>query len=162
MTSLFPTKVQCLMLPTIPSRKRSQRFGQRDVDEFLSSDLETSFASTVSLNSPSKGDVPLTPDREYAEPMDISPFPLPKPHAHIGERKPASRSRAYTSSARLFGNDLSNNAPDFLLPSQATHCDPTASNTSTQGAKRTQRSALPTEWLMSIGGPEKKPQVKVM
>jgi len=157
MTSLFQTKNQQLVQP---SQKRSHRFGQCDVEEFLSSDLEISFASTVSLNSPSKEDVPLTPDRKYAEMMDISPLPPTNSQSFVGGRKSSSRSRAYTSSARLFGNDLSNNVLN-PIPSQATHCDYATSNTSTQGAKRTQRSALPTEWLMRTGASETKLKVNV-
>lgn len=159
------TTNQYLMPPSAPARKRSQRFVQRDVDEFLSSDLEVSFASTVSLNSPPKEHVPLTPDRDYAEPMDISPAPPPKPSFADSEaRKSVSRPRAYTSSARLFGNDLSNNAPD-LLPSPRIAPAPSiklvASNSSTQSSgKRIQRSALPTEWLLSARAPENKPEVR--
>jgi len=158
MTSLVRTKNQQLIQP---SQKRSHRFGQCDIDEFLSSDLEISFASTVSLNSPSKNNAPLTPDREYAEPMDISPLPPTNFQTNVGGRKSSSRSRAYTSSARLFGNDLSNNAPNLPIPSQATHRNYTTSNTSTQGTKRTQRSALPTEWLMRTGASETKLKVNV-
>lgn len=161
MMSLFQTKNQHLMLPTAPSRKRSQHFAQRDVDEFLSSDLEVSFASTVSLNSPPRDNVPLTPDRDYAEPMDISPLPPPKSHTNAEGRKSASRPRAYTSSARLFGNDLSNNTASLLPGPQlvvAPSCDSTAANTSTQGGKRTQRSALPVEWLVSAHAAEPKPE----
>ncbi|KAF5391347.1 hypothetical protein D9757_001939 [Collybiopsis confluens] len=103
-----------------------------DVDDFLSSDLEISFASTVSLNSPPKDHIALTPEMEYAEPMDISPAP------------PKNRPRAFTSSARLFGNDMSSrlNSTRDLQPSPSIREESIS-------AKRTQRSALPTEWLMT-------------
>ncbi|KIK59856.1 hypothetical protein GYMLUDRAFT_74308 [Collybiopsis luxurians FD-317 M1] len=106
-----------------------------DVDDFLSSDLEISFASNVSLNSPPKDNIALTPDSDYAEPMDISPAPAPPSK---------SRPRALTSAARLFGNDVSNrlNSTPELQPS------PSICGGSTS-AKRTQRSALPLEWLMT-------------
>ncbi|KAJ3568881.1 hypothetical protein NP233_g5424 [Leucocoprinus birnbaumii] len=162
MMSLFQTKNQHLIPPTAPSRKRSQHLAQRDLDEFLSSDLEVSFASTVSLNSPPKDNVPLTPDRDYAEPMDISPLPQSKSYANAEARKSASRPRAYTSSARLFGNDLSNNTATHSQVSQKMVVAPSyssnAADTSTQGGKRTQRSALPTEWLMNSHVPESKPE----
>lgn len=144
-----------------PSRKRSQRLNQRDVDEFLSSDLEVSFASTVSLNSPQKEHMPLTPDRDYAEPMDISPAPPSR--ASLVDSKSATRPRAYTSGARLFGNDLSNNSPNLLPSPQIALVPPVksiSSNNSTHSEnRRTQRSALPNEWLMSAHAPESKPEV---
>ncbi|KAJ3845240.1 hypothetical protein F5878DRAFT_693380 [Lentinula raphanica] len=107
-----------------------------DVDEFLSSDLEISFASTVSLNSPPKDPIALTPEYEYAEPMDISPAPPPKLNMQKG------RPRAFTSGARLFGNDMSNclNNVPALQPSPSIRGG-------SNSAKRIQRSALPTEWL---------------
>lgn len=107
-----------------------------DVDEFLSSDLEISFASTVSLNSPPKDPIALTPEHEYAEPMDISPAPLLKPSM------PRGRPRAFTSGARLFGNDMSNclNSAPVLQPSPSIRGG-------SNSAKRIQRSALPTEWF---------------
>src|ERR1700749_1831131 len=48
--------------PPAPSRKRSQRLQRPrdDVDEFLSSDLELSFASTMSLHSPPHEPIALT------------------------------------------------------------------------------------------------------
>ncbi|THU90694.1 hypothetical protein K435DRAFT_672666 [Dendrothele bispora CBS 962.96] len=126
---------------SIPSRSRARSDVRRpdDVDEFLSSDLELSFASTVSLNSPSREPVLLTPDSDYAEPMDISPAPPPKPSF--------GRPRALTSGARIFGNDMSNRiTPNTSLePSPSLHIESVRSSS----AKRTQRAALPTEWLFS-------------
>ncbi|KAG5640207.1 hypothetical protein DXG03_000576 [Asterophora parasitica] len=69
--------------------------------------------------------------------MDISPAPAPK-----------ARPRAFTSAARLFGNDLSNgDLSNGLTPSSV------AANGST-GFKKTQRAALPTEWFMTVRVPE--------
>jgi M-phase inducer tyrosine phosphatase len=146
------TSSQPLKLPSALAHKRSQHLPRREVEDFSASDLEISFASTVSLNSPQKDSVPLTPDRDYAEPMDISPAPLPtNPLNDPGRQKSSSRPRAYTSGARLFGNDLSNNSSSHLPSTQNVSvpfnkADP--SNTSTCAAdKRIQRSALPAEWL---------------
>lgn len=154
-----------LIPPLAPSRKRSQRFIQRDIDQFLSSDLEVSFASTVSLNSPPKEHTPLTPDRDYAEPMDISPAPPPKPlFANAANRKTTSRPRAHTTSSRLFGNDLSNN--DVLVPNpQAvlplSIIKSAALNNATQPINQgIQRSALPTEWLSTVRAPEIRLEVR--
>ncbi|KAJ4488016.1 hypothetical protein J3R30DRAFT_881327 [Lentinula aciculospora] len=109
-----------------------------DVDEFLSSDFEISFASTVSLNSPPKDSIALTAEHEYAEPMDISPAPPPKPNMQRG------RPRAFTSGPRLFGNDMSNR----LQPTVELQASPSIRGGS-NSAKRIQRSALPTEWFTS-------------
>lgn len=166
MMSLFQPTSQHLKPPSAPSQKHSQHFVQRDVDEFLSSDLEVSFASTVSLNSPPKDNVPLTPDRDHAEPMDISPLPPPKSHVNVEGRRSASRPRAYTSNARLFGNDLSNNAPTLPPSPQVVvvpSCDSNASDPSTKsGGTRTQRSALPTEWLMTASNPDNNLEVHIV
>lgn len=131
---------QYLSGPLAPIRKRSQHFKPRDdLDEFLSSDLELSFASTVSLNSPTRDDYVNITAQDDA--MDISPMP-----SHVLRRepvqfsKPTTRPRAYTSGARMFGQDLSNNS--------ISNDSPTGSKSGTQsGLKRTQRSALPTEWF---------------
>lgn len=154
-----PSTSQYLNPPSAPSRKRSQRFvrPRDEVDEFLSSDLEASFASTVSLYSPPHEPISLTPDHEYAEPMDISPAPAPKPTASRlsgMERdyslKPQARPRAFTSAARLFGNDLSNG----LLPSPTLAPAPSLKSGGSTYTKKTQRAALPTEWLMTVQVPE--------
>lgn len=129
---------QYLSAPLAPIRKRSQHLKPRDdLDEFLSSDLELSFASTVSLNSPPRDYVNITQD----DAMDISPMP-----SHVARKepvqfsKPKNRPRAYTSGARMFGQDLSNNTVSNDSMSN--------SNSGTQsGSKRTQRTALPLEWF---------------
>ncbi|KAK0459559.1 uncharacterized protein EV420DRAFT_273637 [Desarmillaria tabescens] len=135
MTSLF------LNVSSTFSRKRSNATPERhdDDEEYLSSDLELSFASTVSLNSPPKEPVALMPESEYGVPMDISPAP-PK----FQPTKAATRPRAFTSAAstRVFGSDVSNCTDQTSSqrgPSSSTH----------SGSKRTQRSALPMEWLMA-------------
>lgn len=135
MTSLF------LNVPSTFTRKQSNATPERhdSDDDDLSSDLELSFASTVSLNSPPKEPVALTPESDYGVPMDISPAP-PK----FQPTKSATRPRAFTSatSGRVFGSDVSNNANHASSqrgPSGSTH----------SGSKRTQRSALPMEWLMA-------------
>ncbi|KAG7452671.1 uncharacterized protein BT62DRAFT_879078 [Guyanagaster necrorhizus] len=132
MTSLF------LNVPSTFSRNRINATPERhgDDDDYLSSDLELSFASTVSLNSPPKEPVALTPESDYGVPMDISPAP-PK----FQPTKAATRPRAFTSAAssRVFGSDVSNHSSSQRGVSGSTH----------SGLKRTQRSALPMEWLMA-------------
>lgn len=135
---------QYLGAPLAPSRKRSQQMKARDdVDELVSSDLELSFASTMSLSSPSRDYVDLGQESMHGEPMDISPAP---PRAVQKENEQGGRSitrpRAFTSAARMFGQDMSNNS---LNDSASLN---TKSGTNS-GAKRTQRSALPFEWLAS-------------
>jgi len=129
-----------------PSRKKSQRFLQTN-DEFTS-DLEISFASNVSLNSPPRDHLTL-PD---CEPMDISPAPVPK-HIPSGlnmkEPSKPQRPRAFTSGARLFGNDLSNNSNPLLPSPQLVGESSRAAGATQSNSKRIQRSALPTEWLAS-------------
>lgn len=138
-STLSSASSQYLGAPLAPSRKRSQQMKVRDdVDEFVSSDLELSFASTMSLNS-SRDYV----DVGHGEPMDISPAPL-KAISKENERssRPMTRPRASTSAARMFGQDMSNNS----LNDSASLNSKTGTNS---GAKRTQRSALPFEWLAS-------------
>jgi M-phase inducer tyrosine phosphatase len=88
-----------------------------NVEDLLSSDLEISFASSMFLNSSLPGPVKLVDNvgREDAVPMDISP----EPSRVVGQSRIASghflekvtRARAFTTSVRLFGRDLSNGAP---------------------------------------------------
>ncbi|KAH0827020.1 hypothetical protein J3R83DRAFT_4689 [Lanmaoa asiatica] len=133
---------QYLSAPLAPIRKRSQRLKHHDdLDEFLSSDLELSFASTMSLNSPSRDYVNVTRDTTQDDAMDISPMPS---HVSCQETvqfsKPTSRPRAYTSGARMFGQELSNNCISNDSMSN--------SKSGTQsGSKNTQRTALPVEWF---------------
>lgn len=125
----------------VPSH-HAQRFMRPhdDVDDFLSSDLELSFASNVSIHSPPASEAlmlsPSAGESDYA-PMDISPAPAKKP---VFER---GRPRAFTSGARLFGRDMSNG-----LPPPATQVAPASltKSGSTQ-SKRIQRSALPSQWF---------------
>lgn len=141
-SALSSASSQYLSAPLAPSRKRSQQFKSRDeVDDFLSSDLELSFASTMSLNSPSRDYVDLANDSMQDEPMDISPAP-PRTVQKENERsgRPLTRPRAFTSAARMFGHDMSNS-------SQKDNSSFDTKSGTTSGAKRIQRSALPTEWL---------------
>jgi M-phase inducer tyrosine phosphatase len=133
--------------PAAPSRKRSQHFprSRDDIDEFLSSDLELSFASTMSLHSPPHRTSALTPDNERADFMDISPPPNPAfalaPSQEKDENtlKTKNRPRAFTSAARTFGRDMSSSALNVPpLPK---------SGGSQSGSKHMQRAALPFDWL---------------
>jgi M-phase inducer tyrosine phosphatase len=136
--------------PAAPSCKRSQPFPRPrdDVDEFLSSDLELSFASTMSLHSPPHRTSVLTPDNERADLMDISPPPNPTFTLEASQQKDditsktKNRPRAFTSGARVFGRDMSNGvSPVPHLPSMPKSSD------SQSSSNRMQRSALPFEWL---------------
>jgi len=146
-TSITNNNSQFLAAPSVHSRsKRSTRSRYLNGDIDISSDLEISFASNVSLNSPPRESVALVSE---CEPMDISPAPLVKPLG-LGSNclKPA-RPRAFTSGARLFGADISNSANGAnyttLMPSPSLRGDPVSSVRSS--SKKIQRSALPTEWL---------------
>ena len=154
--SLFarPSSSQFLNPPSAPSRKISQRFVRTNdiVDDFLSSDLEISFASNVSLNSPHREQLTLPSD---CEPMDISPAPPVNPSSRLpmcGLKPQSKRPRAFTSGARLFGNDISNS--NTLFPSPQIVAAPTQKAAGSTSAKRIQRTALPSEWLASVRVPE--------
>jgi hypothetical protein len=149
MTFFARSSSQFLNPPLAPSRKISPRFilNNANVDDVLSSDLEISFASNVSLNSPPREQVSLPSD---CEPMDISPAPPVDPPSRL--KSQSKRPRAFTSGARLFGNDISNNNP--LFPSPSIVAAPTHKATGSTSAKRIQRAALPTEWLTVISVPE--------
>ncbi|KAJ7738516.1 hypothetical protein DFH07DRAFT_84124 [Mycena maculata] len=136
----FAQPTQYLNAPPVHSHKHHDRLQpSHDVDD-LSSDLELSFASNVSLNSPPRNTVALTPESEYPKPMDISPAP-PAPST-----KPLMRPRAFTGGPRMFGHDRSNESRSI----DSTHTGPPpslkAGSTHSSG-KRTQRSALPPEWF---------------
>lgn len=105
-----------LQPPPAPFRKPSQRLARPDeeLDDFLSSDLEHSFASTMSLNSapasPEKDPLGLPAENENMAPfspnaMDISP--APKNQTSMFGSGKRSRPRAFTV-ARVFGRELSN------------------------------------------------------
>ena len=133
-----------------PVRTQSHAFEQPE-----DLDLELSFASTMSLNSPARDSQPLTPEDENPNhvPMDISPIPPPRfqppalqPTLQMSNPKPfVGRPRAATSAARLFGRDMSNGHDSSSLYSASSISKSGTGST----AKRLQRAALPTEWLAS-------------
>ncbi|KAH8825331.1 tyrosine phosphatase [Flagelloscypha sp. PMI_526] len=136
---LFNSK---FLAPNVATSKRrvvsaQPSFGsvRPDVDDFLSSDLEHSFAST-SLED----HMAASPASEQSDAMDISPVPN-RIMKDVPHSKPIGRPRAFTSGARLFGTDRSNG----LSPSPSTNGN--TSKTSSSSAKRTQRAALPLEWM---------------
>jgi M-phase inducer tyrosine phosphatase len=152
-----------LKVPPAPTRKRTQHTHdpqlqeQKDeMDNFLSSDLEISFASTMSISSPHR-DASLPPS-DMPDAMDISPMPpmrtrvpanTTNENADLSSgsatfNKSASRARASTVS-RTFGNDVSNDSLTLgpLSSATAKFSDKTTGST----AKRTQRSTLPFEWM---------------
>lgn len=158
-SSTHPTHLQP---PPAPSRKPSERLFRppNEIDEFLSSDvdLELSFASTMSLNSPPASPAQALPleSTSYrtgdfaASPnaMDISPAPAPRLSAFgssanmntgLGVEK-LSRPRAATV-ARGFGWDFGNH-----------EASPVASvgSLKVSTGKRLQRAALPSEWFGQI------------
>jgi M-phase inducer tyrosine phosphatase len=141
------SSTQFLSAPPVLSNMASMhhQHPRDDVDDFLSSDLELSFASTVSLNSPPRHTMSLITANEECEPMDISPAPplksvFTRPPAEVQAPKPL-RPRAFTSAARTFGADLANR----LTPSPSE----SKSNSISQ-QKRTQRAALPLEWMAVV------------
>ena len=117
--------------PSALSRKRSQFFSKpprEDVDDFLSSDLEVSFASTVSLHSPPRRNAALPEEKPSpAESMDISPAP--------------GRPRAYTSGARLFGSNIGNTLDPSHVVSKSSKVPSIHLN-----GKHAQRSGMPLTW----------------
>lgn len=143
------TTTSLLNVPSLLSRKRQAvKPAPAPVDMSFSTDLELSFASTVSLNSPPRNSLELAPPSDYGEPMDISPCPAPKAALF----KAVTRPRAFTSAARMFGDDVSNQPPPPSL-SRGT------SGSTQSGSKRTQRSALPFEWLSQDASPSTDIQV---
>ncbi|KAF8917100.1 hypothetical protein CPB85DRAFT_1374416 [Mucidula mucida] len=117
------------------SRRRHQR--PDDSDDFAHDDLELSFSSSVSLNSPPQNPAELTPDSDYGVPMDISPLPPPK-----SSGKPMTRPRASTMAARIF-NDVSNKEPAKGAILQRGRSGSTS-------IKKIQRPGLPTEWRSGL------------
>ncbi|KAH9930915.1 uncharacterized protein B0H18DRAFT_872563 [Fomitopsis serialis] len=124
------------------------------MDDFLSSeadDLELSFASTMSLNSPPRDTLDLAPESERDNHPDYAPMDIsPAPPTRVDKQRPfMGRPRAMTSNARLFGRDMSNNSGGN---GSVTSLQSVAKSTGTNGAsKRLQRAALPFEW-MATGG----------
>ncbi|THH33017.1 hypothetical protein EUX98_g1218 [Antrodiella citrinella] len=160
-TSAPPLYKHFLAIPPAPSRKLSQRINGKvtsEVEDFLSSDvereLELSFASTMSIHSPPRDHISLAPEddsRDYV-PMDISPAP-PRMQAAVPKqveetRKVVGRPRAFTSSARLFGTDMSNASgqQSSINFGAANKSSSSGTSTSSRG-KKLQRSALPFEWM---------------
>jgi len=134
MPSLFPTHTatRFLQVPSLPARKASSPVPNESFDD-ISDDLELSFASNMSLN-------PITTeerDNHVASPvpMDISPAPPTR----VAPSKFTARPRAFTSSARLFGRDVSN---ENLRPPSSI-----SSGAGTASGKKLQRAALPFEWM---------------
>ncbi|TFK27380.1 tyrosine phosphatase [Coprinopsis marcescibilis] len=130
------------------TRKRDERQHQHqhpdDIDDYVSSDLELSFASNVSLNSPPLRNALLSD----CDAMDISPMP---PKVATRDSAPTkSRPRALTSGGRLFGSDISNNRGTLLPSPKLDESKPTG----TTSNKKLQRSALPSEWMAAMHPPE--------
>ncbi|KAI0031492.1 hypothetical protein K488DRAFT_79028 [Vararia minispora EC-137] len=130
--------VPFLAPPSMSSSRIPALRVDEDIDDFLSSDLEISFASNMSLQSPEKRG-----HEDSDVMMDISPAPPVRTstseNVDITGRKLAGRPRsATTSAARLFGRDAGNDPP----PVSALH--PPSTRLSN---KRIQRSALPMEWM---------------
>ncbi|TDL27605.1 hypothetical protein BD410DRAFT_713840 [Rickenella mellea] len=121
--------------PAAPLRKNQRP--RDDLDEFLSSDLELSFASTVSLNSPPRDATVQYFQGSSPVPMDISPAPQVHSTALLPDK--ASRTSATRPRSRTFGRELGNQT---LLPP-----NPSVKGGSSSGSKRLQRAALPLEWL---------------
>jgi M-phase inducer tyrosine phosphatase len=133
MPSLFPTHTatRFLQVPSLPTRKASSPVPNESFDD-ISDDLELSFASNMSLNTTTEGR-----GNHLASPvpMDISPAPPTR----VAPLKLTARPRAFTSSARLFGRDVSN---ENLQPPSSI-----SSGTGTTSGKKLQRAALPFEWM---------------
>ena len=144
--SFFSASSNLFLNPS--SRKKNQRVPDEVEHQFTGTDdLELSFASNVSLNSPPREHISLA--ASDCEPMDISPAPV---KVNVKQRP-----RAYTGgSSRLFGSDLSN-SKNPLLPSPHLAGQPAkagAAVATQSNAKKIQRSALPTEWLTAARAPE--------
>jgi len=136
MPSLFPTHTasRFFRAPTLPTRNASSPAPNESFDD-ISDDLELSFASNLSLN-------PTTTDEHDNHiaspvPMDISPAPPTR----VAPSKFTARPRAFTSSARLFGRDVSN---ENLQPPPSIS---SGDGTGTTSGKNLQRAALPFEWV---------------
>ncbi|KAL5511877.1 MIH1 [Sanghuangporus vaninii] len=142
-----------LQPPPAPCRKPSERLQRpsNDLDDFISSDLENSFASSMSLNSP-----PGSPRRDTFAPsgfseaqspmaMDISPAP----HQKADDTSEGKSGRRCLTSARSFGRELGNHLSGASKVENAS-VRPTG--------KGPQRAPLPSEWLANMM-PSKAPEV---
>jgi M-phase inducer tyrosine phosphatase len=121
---------------------------QENLEDPLSSDLDLSFTSAMSLSSPSSGRAKLVEDvGKDVIPMDISPEPSRFLHQSRitggNSLDKVTRSRAFTSSARLFGRDLSNEFPPILAT--ASSCEQR-----TAATNRTQHLPPPLQWAHRI------------
>ncbi|CAL1703748.1 unnamed protein product [Somion occarium] len=147
---------QFLMAPSVPYRRVAQKLnGNRPTGSSEESDvereLELSFASTMSINSPVLGPVASTLEDDCPEyvPMDISPAPPRVGHPVVQQEDSQTklkigRPRALTSASRLFGRDRSNSNSGSSVNTSANK------STGTTGSnKKLTRSALPTEWMAS-------------
>lgn len=142
--------------PPAPSRKPSERLvrteAANEVDDFLSSDFEHSFASTMSLNSPpgSPPTVPAGINLLSPNAMDISPAPPASKifKADNGSSIRKSRPRAFTV-ARMFGKDVVNHetasSPHIAVD------DVAAAIAANKSAKR---PTVPNQWLGVFSRPE--------
>jgi hypothetical protein len=138
MPSLFPphTAGRFLQVPSLPTRKGSSPVPNGSFDD-ISDDLELSFASNMSLN-------PTTTTTEERDNHLASPVPMdisPAPATRVAPPKFVPRPRAFTSSARLFGRDLSNDNP------QPPSSIGSGTSSGTTSGKKLQRAALPFEWM---------------
>ena len=99
------------------SRQSGQKFQQDptihvlDEDEDLPDDIDTSFASTVSLNSPSED------SRTFETQVGDANFLYPSPHA-MDICAPTPLDLRYANSAREFGRDVVNDHEHPLFPSR--------------------------------------------
>lgn len=135
MALFAPSSAQFLRPPSKTlARKTSHQVLQVSQDADLSPDLDISFASTVSLNSPPRDDISLD-SSSFFDPMDISP--APKARHTMG--KAAIRTRSMTSGARLFGSDISNGK---ILP----HLGDSSSPLNTKGVYY---PTISTRWMSS-------------
>lgn len=131
-------------LNPLSSRKKAPRYPEES-EQY--DELERSFASNVSLNSPPRELISLA--ASDCEPMDISPAPVKVQSKH--------RPRAFTGGSRLFGNDLSNNKAQLLPSPQMAEASAKPVVATQSSNKRIQRSALPTEWLAAARKPAPPP-----
>jgi M-phase inducer tyrosine phosphatase len=108
---------------------------REELDDYLTSDLDASFTSTMSIQSPEPLHATLVPEDTSVDLMDISPLPPSQSQWDKFSVPKSSRSRAFTTATgRTFGNDMSNSPPKKDTTSQM---------------RRTQRGTLPSEWMTS-------------
>lgn len=144
MAFFAPLPTQSLVPPSKKQSQRTTTIGRNEIDDYLDSDdLEASFASNVSLNSPPRRPSGLP----ESDAMDISPMPPPKSKLSSGAYGTKAVPRPLfmpTQNSRLFGSDLSNS---HNANSKPVDVPPTKSATTAN--RKLSRAALPTEWLAS-------------